>query len=85
MLFALSLAAVSAALAALGSSFEEAMVLSIATLSTTGPLAEVAAEAPIRVAELSGAAKLVLSVAMVVGRLETLAIVALLTTDLWRN
>lgn len=85
MLFALSLAGVSLALAALGSGFEEAMVLSIAALSTTGPLIEVAAETPIRLAELSDAAKLVLSGAMVLGRLETLAIIALLTPDLWRH
>jgi trk/ktr system potassium uptake protein len=85
MLFALSLATVAVVLAALGSSFEEALVLSIAALSTTGPLINFAAEAPIRINELGDASKIVLCFAMVLGRLETLAIIALLTPSLWRN
>ena len=85
MLFALSLALISVTLAALGSSFEQALVLSIATLSTTGPLIDIAAETPIHLAELNDWAKGVLCIAMVLGRLETLAIIALFTPDLWRN
>lgn len=85
MLFALSMALVSVVLAALGVGFDQAIILSIATLSTTGPLIEVAAETPIHLAELGGWTKGVLCVAMVLGRLETLAIIALLTPDLWRN
>ncbi|MGB7244801.1 MAG: potassium transporter TrkG [Sulfitobacter sp.] len=85
MLFALSLTAVTLVLAFLGVDFEDAVVLSIAALSTTGPLIEMAAESPIRLAELSTAAKSILAAAMVLGRLETLAIVALLTPDLWRG
>lgn len=85
MLFALSLSLVTLVLAALGTSFENAVVMSIAALSTTGPLIDVAAEAPIRLIDLGAAAKLVLSAAMVLGRLETLAIIALFTPDLWRN
>ncbi len=85
MLIALSLALVSVTLAALGVSFEQAMVLSVATLSTTGPLIDIAAETPIHLAELNGWAKGVLCAAMILGRLETLAIIALFTPDLWRN
>lgn len=85
MLFAMSLAAISLALAALGVSFENAIVLSIASLSTTGPLIELAAETPIRLIELGGIAKGILCAAMVLGRLETLAIIALITPDMWRN
>lgn len=85
MLFALSLTVVSLTLAGLGADFEQAIVLSIATLSTTGPLIEVASETPIRLAEMSGLAKGVLCAAMVLGRLETLAIIALFTSELWRN
>ncbi|MFT7595367.1 MAG: trk system potassium uptake protein TrkH [Paracoccaceae bacterium] len=85
MLFALSLALISVTLAALGSSFEQALVLSIATLSTTGPLINIAAETPIHLAGLNDWAKGVLCIAMVLGRLETLAIIALITPDLWRN
>ncbi|MEM9637469.1 MAG: potassium transporter TrkG, partial [Pseudomonadota bacterium] len=85
MLFALTLAVLTILLALLGVSFEEALVLTIAGLSTTGPLTSLAADTPISLAELSGAAKAVFCAAMVLGRLETLAIIALLTPDLWRG
>ncbi|MFK7753006.1 MAG: TrkH family potassium uptake protein [Sedimentitalea sp.] len=85
MLFALSLALVSVTLSAMHVPFDQALVLSVAMLSTTGPLIEVAAETPIRLAELNASAKMVLCAAMVLGRLETLAIIALFTRDLWRK
>ncbi|GAA6198929.1 potassium transporter TrkG [Aquicoccus sp. SU-CL01552] len=85
MMFALTLTLVCVVLSALGLSFDQAIVLSIAALSTTGPLIDVAADTPIRLAELGGLAKVVLCATMVLGRLETLAIIALITPDLWRN
>ncbi len=85
MLFALSLALICLLLAGLGASFDQAMVLSIAALSTTGPLIEVAAETPIQLAQLGPAAKGVLCFAMILGRLEALALIALITPNLWRN
>ncbi|MEM6888885.1 MAG: potassium transporter TrkG [Pseudomonadota bacterium] len=85
MLFALALAALTILTAWLGSDFQDALILSVAGLSTTGPLLEVAGEDPIRLAELSTAAKAAFCAAMVLGRLETLAIIALLTPDLWRG
>ncbi|MFD1158044.1 TrkH family potassium uptake protein [Roseovarius aestuarii] len=85
MLFAMSLAFFTVTLALLGMDFEEAIVLTIAALSTTGPLTQVAAEQPINLLQLSAAAKLVLSAAMVIGRLETLAIIALFNPGLWRD
>lgn len=84
MLFALSLAGITLLFTLTGSPFDQAMVLSVASLSTTGPLTQYAADAPIRLIELSSAAKGILAGAMVLGRLETLAIIALLTPDLWR-
>ena len=84
MLFALSLAGVTLLLTLAGTSFEDALVLSVASLSTTGPLVEHATDTPIRLLELSLTAKAILAGAMVLGRLETLAIIALLTPDLWR-
>jgi trk system potassium uptake protein TrkH len=85
MLFALSLAAVTVLFAALGSDFEEALVLTIAALSTTGPLLTAAAETPISLAELPSDAKLLFAAAMVLGRFELLAIIALMTPQLWRR
>ena len=84
MLFALSIAGISTLLSFLGLRFEDAIVLTIASLSTTGPLAEVALDAPIDVIQLGAGAKSVLAAAMVLGRLETLAIIALLNPDFWR-
>lgn len=85
MLFALSIALVSAALALTGEHFESAMVLTVAALSTTGPLTQIGAEAAIPLAPLGGAAKGILMAAMVLGRLETLALIALLNPDFWRG
>lgn len=85
MLMAMSVALVMAAFSLTGENFEEATVLTVAALTTTGPLAEVAGSEPIRYALMTTPAKLVLTVAMVVGRLETLAIVALFSPDLWRR
>jgi trk system potassium uptake protein TrkH len=85
MLFALSLAAVMALLSLTGVQFETSMVLSVAALSTTGPLAVVAAESPISYAGLPDAAKMILAFAMVLGRLETLAIIALFNPEIWRR
>ena len=85
MLFALSLAGITLLLTLTGSPFDQALVLSVASLSTTGPLTEFGADTPIRLIELSATAKAILCGAMVLGRLETLAIIALLTPDLWRS
>ncbi len=85
MMFALTLALIIVALTAMGTGFEDAIVLSIASLSTTGPLIEAASENTIRLSDLGAPAKSVLLAAMVLGRLEMLAIIALLTPDLWRS
>ena len=77
MLFGLSLALVATLLAAMGIGFENALILAVSALSTTGPLITFAATTPIVLSELATEAKSVLCVAMVFGRLETLAIIAL--------
>lgn len=85
MMFALALTAVTALLTALGTDFEDALILAVAALSTTGPLLQAATEAPIAIADLGPLAKLILSAAMVLGRFETLAIIALFNPSLWRD
>lgn len=85
MLFALTLALVTIMLTATGVPFETALVMTVAGLSTTGPLLEFAGDSPIRLIEMSGTAKGIFAAAMVLGRLETLAIIALFTKDLWRG
>ena len=85
MLFALSLAGLSVAFAAAGVGFEDAIILAISGLSTTGPLIEAASDSRIQLADLGPGAKLLFALAMVVGRMETLALIALFIPDLWRN
>ncbi|MDG1378133.1 MAG: potassium transporter TrkG [Yoonia sp.] len=85
MLFAMSIALVMLALSLTGVQFETTLILAISALSTTGPLAEVAAESPIAFSGIPDGAKIILAAAMVLGRLETLAIVALFNPEIWRN
>lgn len=85
ILFALSIALGTAALGLAGVEFQPGLVLTIAALTTTGPLADLALDTPIRFADLGAAAKLILGFAMVLGRMETLAILALLAPDNWRR
>ncbi|MTJ04105.1 MAG: TrkH family potassium uptake protein [Sediminimonas qiaohouensis] len=85
MLFALTLAVFVLVLTALGQSFDHATVLAIAGLSTTGPLIGFAPDSPIVLADIGAAAKMTLCAAMVLGRLEMLAIIALISSSVWRE
>ena len=85
MTFVLSFALVMTLLSLTGLPFEIAMVLSAAALSTTGPLSELALSEPIALAALTDAAKYILCAAMVLGRLESLALIALFNPEFWRK
>ena len=85
MLFALSLGTLNLILAALGLPFERALVLSVSALTTTGPLAEVTQISERGWTGLSDLAKAVLAAAMVLGRLETLALLAFILPAAWRR
>lgn len=85
MLFAISVAFIVTALTLAGKSFPEAIVLGLAALTTTGPLAVVAAETPLAFAGQTGVVKTILGVAMIVGRLEILALIALAAPGGWRG
>lgn len=86
MLFAVSIAVVMLALSLVGGlNFENTVILTIASLSTTGPLVNIAGEAPINLVSLNDAARSILCMAMVLGRLEALAIIALLNPEFWRS
>lgn len=84
MIFALTIALTCLAMAATGAGFQEAITLTIAGLSNTGPLLATASNTPISLIEVSTGGKIVFCAAMVVGRLETLAIIAVFTPELWR-
>ena len=85
MLFVLSLAAVIALLTAAGLRFEPAVVLAIAALSTTGPLVAIAGDMAPEFAVLGAGQRAILGAAMILGRLELLAVVALLAPEAWRR
>ncbi len=85
MMLAMTLAAVTTLLSLNGVAFTDALVLAIAALTTTGPLVQSGGESAIALATLSGFSKIVVSLSMVLGRLEMLAIVALLNRGFWRR
>jgi trk system potassium uptake protein TrkH len=85
MMFGITIAVVMTALSALGVPTENSAIFAIAALSTTGPVAEVAGEIPLSWATLGDTARMILAAAMVLGRVETLAIIALLNPDFWRR
>ena len=72
MLFIVSLALVTIILAVLGMLFEDALVLAVACLTTTGPLIEAVGMETSLISELSHFSKLALVISMVLGRLEIL-------------
>ncbi|MEN8887668.1 MAG: potassium transporter TrkG [Celeribacter marinus] len=85
MFFAFTIAAVMMILSLFGIHFEEAAVYTVAALTTTGPLVHVAAEVPYSFADLGTWPKAVLAATMVLGRLELLAMIALINPDFWRR
>ncbi len=84
MVFMLSLGVIMLALTLTGTGFADALVFAVAGLSTTGPLINIAIEDGSRYAQLSDIAKGILCVAMILGRLETVAVIALFNPNYWR-
>ncbi|WP_231703938.1 TrkH family potassium uptake protein [Cochlodiniinecator piscidefendens] len=85
MLFAISICVVAVALSLTGLNFEDSLVMTISSLSTTGPLAEAVSNGEVLYSGLSTSSKFIVAAAMVLGRLETLAIIALLNPGFWRS
>lgn len=81
MIFGLSIAAFTGALTALGLGFEESLVLTLSALTTTGPLVEQSGGIGASFAGQGGLTQAVLGAAMVVGRLEALAVLAILLPE----
>jgi trk system potassium uptake protein TrkH len=86
MLFLLALGAATLAIAALGVPFERALAAAVASLSNAGPAYALALGpgAP-GFSAMSDSARLVAAAAMVVGRVEVLAVVALANPAYWRR
>ena len=84
MLFIVSLALMTIILAIFGISFEEALVLGVACLTTTGPLIEAVGIDSSILSELSFLSKIILVLSMVLGRLEILVALSVISYALRR-
>jgi trk system potassium uptake protein TrkH len=86
MLFALALGLTALALSITGLPLDHALGAAVAASTNTGPVYAVAIGpgAP-GIGELSPAARLILCVAMIIGRVEVLAVVALMNPGYWRR
>jgi trk system potassium uptake protein TrkH len=85
MLYAITVAICSLALTATGMKFVEGLAGSIAAISNTGPLLPLISGGEGGYAAYSPLARYILCLAMVVGRMETLAVVALFSFSAWRR
>ncbi|SIS76754.1 trk system potassium uptake protein TrkH [Roseivivax lentus] len=85
MIFALTIAVMVLAFSVQGIAFEGAFVMTIAGLTNTGPLVALATEMPLPLAQYAPSVKVTLAAAMILGRLEVLAIVVMLSPELWRD
>ncbi len=84
MVFVLTLPVIMMALTLTGIGFTDALAFAVAGLSTTGPLVNIALENKASYAQLSDVAKGILCIAMILGRLETVAVIALFNPNYWR-
>jgi trk system potassium uptake protein TrkH len=84
MVFALTLAIIMLALTLTGIDFITALAFAASGFTTTGPLVHIALENKASYAQLSDVAKGILCVAMILGRLETVAVIALFNPNYWR-
>ncbi|CTQ34087.1 Trk system potassium uptake protein TrkG [Jannaschia rubra] len=85
MLFATTMAGVTLAFTLTGLDFEDALALAVACLTTTGPLAEIVLGGKGTLTTLPDASKVIAAATMVIGRLEVLALFALLNPNFWRD
>lgn len=85
MTFGLSIAAITALLTLAGVSFDGALLYTLSALTTTGPLVDQTGGVFADYAAIDTPARVILGFAMVVGRLETLAILAILMPESLRN
>lgn len=83
MLFAISVGLITAALTLFGLRFTEALIFCLSALTTTGQLAWLAGAEPLSWAALSAPVKVILALTMVLGRVETLALIALIAPGNW--
>ncbi|MEM7505107.1 MAG: potassium transporter TrkG [Pseudomonadota bacterium] len=85
MLFFMALLLTVLGLTATGMGFQNALLAATAALSNTGPVLTIVSEEALRFADLTDPARVVLALAMIAGRIEVLALIALANLDTWRR
>ena len=85
MMFFLTLAVVFLGLSLTGVDFESALVMTVASISNTGPLLGAFGTDLETYQTISGEARWVLCMSMLLGRVEVLAVVAVLNPQFWRS
>jgi len=85
MLFVMSIAVVASALTLLGLEFENAFGLAVASLTNTGPIYMALGDVSAHYNSLSDTGIAIISAAMVLGRVEALALISLFNPDYWRH
>jgi trk system potassium uptake protein TrkH len=83
MLFILALMTTVLGLTLSGMTFTNALIASVAALSNTGPAFAQISENGNGFVAFSALQQFILALAMVLGRIETLAVIALFSTDGW--
>ena len=83
MVFILSFALITLGLSLTGSSVNEAARLTLGTITNTGPIIDQFKAGSVSIIEFEFLAKIILVVSMVLGRIEVLALLALLNPDIY--
>jgi trk system potassium uptake protein TrkH len=84
MLFLVGIAAIMLALSFVGVSFDDAIALSVAAVTNTGPVAGML-DTGLRYTDIGTYGQMILCVGMVFGRVEVLALIALFNPNYWRR
>jgi len=85
MVFILSFVLITLGLALTGSTINEAVTLTLATITNTGPIVEQININSGSIIDIEFFAKIILAGSMILGRLEVLALLALLNPDIYRG
>ena len=83
MVFILSFALITLGLSLTGSSVDEAATLTLGTITNTGPIIDQFKASSVPIIEFEFLAKIILGVSMVLGRIEVLALLALLNPNIY--
>ncbi|HUS56271.1 MAG TPA: potassium transporter TrkG [Thermohalobaculum sp.] len=85
MLYIMAIFVAVFALTFTGLTFENSLVAAIASISNTGPAFAMVTPGEIDFSRLSESQRVILAITMVLGRIETLAVISLFNTDTWQQ